>query len=434
MYGTINRLFDLEGRESSISTELLAGLSTFLTLSYVLLVNPSILASAGMDFQAVYIATCIASAFGCLVMGLYANYPIALAPGMGLNAYFASTVVIGMGVSWEVALGAVFCSGVLFVLISVFPIREWIINSIPKSQKLAIAAGIGLFLVFLGLQNVGIVVDHPVTLVGLGDLATWPVALAVLGFAVMAATYHLKFQGVIALTILTLALVGWITGLSDAPDAIVGRISVQDTTFLQLDIFGALELGVLVVVFAFLLVDLFDTSGTLIALLHQAGLLDEDDRIPNLRRALLADSSATIVGSLVGTSTTTSYIESAAGIRSGGRTGLTAVVVAVLMLVMLPFEPLASSIPGFAVAPAILFVGCVMAQSLSSIGWDETTEAIPAIVTAVAVPFTFSIATGIGLGFISYVLIKLIAGKVREIHPAMACIAIVFSVKFLFGS
>lgn len=429
----IERLFELEARGSSYGTELLAGITTFLTMSYVLFVNPSILASAGMDFHSVYIATCIAAAFGCLVMGLYANYPIALAPGMGINAYFAITVVIGMGVAWEVALGAVFCSGLLFLLISISPIREWIINSIPRSQKRAIAAGIGLFLIFLGFQNAGILVDHPATLVGIGNLASWPVFLAILGFAAIAATHHLRFHGAIALTILALAGIGWIAGISNPPDAVFGAVVPQDTTLLKLDVFGALELGLLVVVFSLLLVDLFDTSGTLIALTDEAGLLNADRRLPNLHRALVADSSATIVGSLVGTSTTTSYIESAAGIRAGGRTGLTAVVVGGFVLLMLPFEPIARAIPEFALAPAILFVGCVMAQSISGIEWEDVTESIPAVVTAISIPFTFSIATGIGFGFISFVLIKVLAGKVREVHPAMGCIAILFAVKFLFN-
>ena len=385
-----------------------------------------------MDFSSVYVATCIAAAFGCLVMGLYANYPIALAPGMGLNAYFASAIVIGMGVSWQVALGAVFCSGILFLLISVLPIREWIINSIPASQKLAIAAGIGIFLIFIGLQSSGIVEHNPATLLAIGDLAQWTILLVVIGFATIVGLERRRVPGVIFLTILALAVIGWISGLAENPEAIFAFPPTESKTFLELDVIGALELGLLVVVFSLLMVDLFDTSGTLIALLQEGGLVDEKGKIPEMKRALVADSSATVVGAFLGTSTTTSYIESGAGIRAGGRTGLTAVTVGGLMLLMLFFAPLAGAIPGYAVAPAILFVGCLMMRSMRNIEWDELTEAIPAMVTVVAIPFTFSIATGIGIGVIAYVLIKLIALKGKEIHPAMGFLFVIFAIKFAF--
>ena len=428
----LERVFALNERQTTVRRELLAGVSTFVTLSYILFVNPSILAGAGMDFSSVYVATCIAAAFGCLVMGLYANYPIALAPGMGLNAYFASAIVIGMGVSWQVALGAVFCSGVLFLLISVLPIREWIIDSIPASQKLAIAAGIGIFLIFIGLQSSGIVEHNPATLLAIGDLAQWTILLVVIGFATIVGLERWRVPGVIFLTILALAVIGWLSGLAENPESIFAFPPVESKTFLELDVIGALELGLLVVVFSLLMVDLFDTSGTLIALLREGELMDEKGKIPELKRALVADSSATVVGAFLGTSTTTSYIESGAGIRAGGRTGLTAVTVGGLMLLMLFFEPLAGAIPGYAVAPAILFVGCLMMRSMRNIEWEELTEAIPAMVTVVAIPFTFSIATGIGLGVIAYVLIKLVALKGREIHPAMGFLFVVFAVKFAF--
>lgn len=430
----LESVFSLNGRQTTIRRELLAGLSTFVTISYILFVNPSILAGAGMDFSSVYVATCVAAAFGCLVMGLYANYPIALAPGMGLNVYFASSVVIGMGVGWQVALGAVFCSGVLFLLISILPIREWIINSIPASQKLSIAAGIGIFLIFIALQSSGIVDHHPTTLVAIGDLAQWTVLLVAIGFAVIVGLERRGIPGVIFLTILALAVVGWISGLAETPEGVFGVPLMESKTFLELDVIGALELGILVVIFSFLMVDLFDTSGTLIALLREGGLLDEEGKVQSLSRALLADSSATVVGALLGTSTTTSYIESGAGIRVGGRTGLTAVTVGILLLLMLFFAPLAGAIPGYAVAPAILFVGCIMIQSLRTINWEEATEAIPAIVTAVAIPLTFSIATGIGIGVITYVLIKLVAIRAKDIHPAMAFLFFLFVIKFLLDA
>ena len=388
-----------------------------------------------MDFYSVYTATCIAAAFGCLVMGLYANLPIALAPGMGLNAYFAVAVVVGMGIEWQVALGAVFCSGVIFLIISVLPIREWLINSIPKSQKLSIAAGIGLFLVFITLQNTGIIVDKPGVLVGLGDVVQWPVLFVVAGFVVIVGLINRNIPGLIVLTILVLSMIGWISGLHPAPTEFDASKAFQSETMFALDIFGAFEVGILVIIFAFLLVDMFDTSGTLIAVLRQAKLLDEDGNVKTLRKALIADSSATVVGSMMGTSTITSYIESVAGVSAGGRTGLTAVTVGVLILIMIPLAPIAGAIPEFAVAPAILYIGCLMmSQSYEKEVWDDFSEGIPAVITLFAIPISYSIATGIGMGFISYVLIKLASGKWRELHPAMAVISLLFALKFFLDS
>lgn len=427
----LDKQFELTSRGSSVRTELIAGLTTFLTLLYIVFVNPSILANAGMDQQSVYVATCLAAAFGCFVMGFYANYPIALAPGMGLNAYFAFSIVLGMGVPWQVALGGVFCSGILFLVLSVLPVREWIIKSIPYSQKMAIAAGIGMFLALLGLQSAGIIVDNPATLIAVGDLRQWPILLVLIGFVGMLVLDARNIPGALAILILAIAVIGWIFGWSPAPVGIVDSVPSLAPTWLALDIKSALELGLVSVILALLLVDLFDTSGTLVAVLHQAGLLDEQGQIKRLRQALVADSSATMVGSLLGTSTTTSYIESAAGIRAGGRTGLTAITVGVLFVAALFFAPVALAIPAYATAPAILLVGCMMAMSLRSIEWEDLTEAIPAVVTAVLIPFSFSIANGIGIGFICYTLAKLLAGKFTEIHPAMWVISVVFALKFL---
>ena len=427
----LDKQFELTSRGSTVRTELIAGLTTFLTLLYIVFVNPSILANAGMDQQSVYVATCLAAAFGCFVMGFYANYPIALAPGMGLNAYFAFSIVLGMGVPWHVALGGVFCSGILFLILSVLPVREWIINSIPYSQKMAIAAGIGMFLALLGLQSAGIIVDNPATLIAVGDLRQWPILLVLVGFVGMLVLDARNIPGALAILILAIAVIGWAFGWSPVPVGIVDSVPSLAPTWIALDIKSALELGFISVILALLLVDLFDTSGTLVAVLHQAGLLDEKGRIKRLRQALVADSSATIVGSLLGTSTTTSYIESAAGIRAGGRTGLTAITVGVLFVAALFFAPIALAIPAYATAPAILLVGCMMAMSLRSIEWEELTEAIPAVVTAVLIPFSFSIANGIGIGFICYTLAKLFAGKFTEIHPAMWVISVVFALKFL---
>ena len=423
-------LFRLQERGTSVRTEVLAGCTTFLTLSYIIFVNPLVLSGTGMDSGAVLVATCLAAAFGSLVMGLYANYPIALAPGMGLNAYFAAIAVGTLGLPWQAALGAVFCSGVLMLVLSVLPVREWVVNSIPRSQKVAIAAGIGFFLVIIGLRNAGVIVANEATLVALGNLVQWPVILAMLGFFGIVAFEHRKVPGAVLICILIVAGVGWLSGQSPAPAALVAAPPSLAPTVFQLDIAAALEVGLLAIVFAFLMVDLFDTSGTLVAVLNEAGLTEEDGRVPHLRRALVADSSATIVGSLLGTSTTTSYIESAAGVRAGGRTGLTAVVVAVLFLGAILLAPVATAVPGYATAPAILFVGCVMARAMRNIDWDELTEAVPAIVTAIAMPFTYSIATGIGLGFITYTVIKLVAGRTSELNAAVVTVAVLFGIRF----
>ena len=384
-----------------------------------------------MNQNAVFVATCLAAAFGCLVMGLYANYPIALAPGMGLNAYFAATLVLTMGLTWQVALGAVFCSGVLFLILSILPIREMIINSIPKSQKMAIAAGIGVFLILVALRSANIMGDDLLDVGALGNFVQWSALVVLLGFVVMVVLDSKAIPGSLALVILAIAIVCWMVGWAPAPDAVISGVPSLTPTFMQLDIGGALSVGLVTIVFALLLVDLFDTSGTLVAVLHQANMLDDQGRIKKLRHALLADSSATLFGSLVGTSTTTSYIESAAGIRVGGRTGLTAVTVGALFLLAMLFAPIATSIPSYATAPAILFVGCVMAKSLGEVEWSDLTEAMPAAITAFAIPFSGSIATGIGIGFITYVLTKTCAGQIKLIHPAMGVISVIFVVKFI---
>ena len=423
--------FQLAERGTSVRTEILAGCTTFLTLSYIIFVNPMILGGTGMDTGAVLVATCLAAAFGSAVMGLYANYPIALAPGMGLNAYFAAIAVGTMGLSWQVALGAVFCSGVLMLILSVLPVREWVVNSIPRSQKLAIAAGIGFFLVIIGLRNAGLVVASEATLVAMGTITQWPVVLALLGFVAIVALEQRRVPGAVLMCILIVAGLGWLSGLSPAPESLVAAPPSLAPTLLQLDVLAAFELGLLAIVFAFLMVDLFDTSGTLVAILNEAGLTDEEGKVPGLRRALVADSSATIAGALLGTSTTTSYIESGAGVRAGGRTGLTAVVVAALFLLALFFAPVATAVPAYATAPAILFLGYVMSRALRHIDWDELTECIPAMVTALAMPFTYSIATGIGLGFITYTMIKLLSGRTRDLNAAVVSVSILFLIRFI---
>lgn len=430
----LDSLFKLSDHGTTVRTEIVAGLTTFLTMAYIIFVNPDILAAAGMDKGAVFVATCIAAAVGSLIMGLYANYPIALAPGMGLNAFFAFVVVKGMGVPWPVALGAVFVSGVLFVILSILPVREWIINSIPKSQKLAIAAGIGLFLGFIALKSAGIVVDSPATFVTAGDVTAWPAILAVAGFLIIAALDYRKVPGAILIGIILVTLAGIILGISKPPPGMVSAPPSIASTFFAMDIAGLFDLAmavILILVFSFLLVDIFDTAGTLIGLAHQGGMLDEKGNLPRLNRALIADSTATVAGAALGTSTTTSYIESAAGIKAGGRTGLTAVTVAVLFLLALVFAPVATSIPAFATAPAILFVACIMARGIAEVDWEDVTEYAPAVITALSMPLTFSIATGIGFGFVSYAGIKILSGRYRDAGPAVLLIAAIFLVYFI---
>jgi len=427
----LERFFKLAEHGTTVRTEVLAGVTTFLTMAYITFVNPAILSDAGMDFGAVFVATCVAAAIGTLVMGLYANFPIALAPGMGLNAYFAYGVVGGMGYTWQVALGAVFLSGVLFVVLSALPIREWLINAIPRDLKLAISAGIGFFLALIALKNAGVVVDHPATLVTLGDLAAWPIALALLGFVVMVALDMRKVPGAVIIGILVTTAAGLLLGISEFK-GIVSLPPDPSPTLMQLDIAGAFQVGLIVIVFTFLLVDLFDTAGTLVGVAHRAGLLDAQGRLPRLKQALLADSTATVAGSMLGTSTTTSYIESAAGIKAGGRTGLTAVVVAALFLLCLFFAPLAQTVPSYATAPALLYVACLMAHGLAEVDWTDPTAYAPAVVTALSMPFAFSIAHGIGIGFIVYAGVKVLSGRPADCPTAVYVVAALFLVKFVW--
>ncbi|UFH48842.1 NCS2 family permease [Pseudomonas sp. KNUC1026] len=424
----LERLFKLNAHGTNVRTEILAGLTTFLAMAYILFVNPSILGSTGMDKGALFVATCLAAAIGSAVMGLIANYPIALAPGMGLNAFFTYTVVLHMGHTWQVALGAVFISAVCFFLLSVLRIREWIVNSIPLPLRSAIAAGIGLFLALIALQNAGIVVDNPATLVGLGDLKQPGAILAALGFIMIVGLEALRVRGAVLIGILAITVVSILLGYSPFKGVTSMPPSLAPT-FLQLDIKGALDIGLVSVIFAFLFVDLFDNSGTLIGVAKRAGLMGKDGHMPNMGRALIADSTAAMAGSLLGTSTTTSYIESAAGVSAGGRTGLTACVVAVLFLLALFFSPLADSVPAYATAPALLFVAVLMMSGLAEINWDDITEAAPVAATALAMPFTYSIANGIAFGFIAWTGMKLASGKVRELNPALVILSVLFVIK-----
>lgn len=426
----LEQVFKLGENRTNVRTEVVAGITTFLTMAYIIFVNPSILAEAKMPFGPVFAATCVAAAVGCFLMAFLANYPIALAPGMGLNAYFAFGVVGGMGHSWQVALGCVFISGILFFIISVLPIREWIVNAIPKSLKMAIAAGIGLFLALIALKNAGIVVAHPATLVTHGKLTSFPVVMATLGFVLIVALEYRRVMGGVIIGILAVTIVAIVagqqkfTGIFDTPPSLA-------PVFLQMDLAGAMKVGLVTVVFAFLFVDLFDNTGTLIALAHRGGFMRPDGTVPRLSRALVADSSAAMLGAAIGTSTTTSYIESASGINAGGKTGLTAATVGVLFLLALFLSPLAGSIPAYATAPALFYVACLMARGLTEVEWDDVTEAAPAVITALAMPFTFSIAEGIAFGFISYVALKVATARFRDIHPAVAILAVLFVIKYM---
>ncbi|ODT98204.1 MAG: guanine permease [Rhodospirillales bacterium SCN 65-16] len=426
----LEQVFKLSANGTTVRTELVAGLTTFLTMAYIIFVNPAILADAKMPFGAVFTATCVAAAIGCFLMAFLANYPIALAPGMGLNAYFAYGVVGGMGYSWQVALGCVFLSGILFLIISVLPLREWIVNAIPKSLKMAIAAGIGLFLALIALKNAGIVVANPATLVTHGKLVSWPVLMAVLGFALIIGLEYRRVMGGVIIGILVVTVISILAGqqkfagIFDVPPSIT-------PVFLQMDLAGAMKVGLVTVVFAFLFVDLFDNTGTLIGLAHRGGFMRPDGTVPRLRGVLISDSAAAAIGAAVGTSTTTSYIESASGINAGGRTGLTAAAVGVLFLLALFVAPLAGSIPAYATAPALLYVACLMARGLTEVEWNDLTEAAPAVITALAMPFTFSIADGIAFGFISYAGIKIAAGRFRDVHPAVGILAVLFVIKYV---
>ena len=424
----LEKLFQLKAHGTTVRTEILAGLTTFLTMAYIVFVNPMMMSDAGIDPGAAFVATCLAAAIGSLIMGLWANYPIALAPGMGLNAFFAYTVVGSMGYSWQVALGAVFISGFLFFLLSIFKVREWIINSIPMPLRSAIAAGIGLFLALIALKNAGLVVDHPATLVALGDLTQPGPLLAALGFAVIVALAYRRVTGAVMIGILLITGISLVAGFTQA-NGIVSAPPSLAPTFLELDLRGALEIGLISVIFAFLFVDLFDTSGTLIGVAQKANLVDADGKMPRLGRALMADSTATMAGAALGTSTTTSYIESAAGTTAGGRTGLTACVVAGLFLLCLFFSPLAGAVPAFATAPALLFVAVLMTGGLVQVDWEDLTEAAPVVITAIMMPLTFSIANGIALGFISWTAIKVLSGRWKELNPSLYLLAGLFVIK-----
>jgi len=426
----VSSFFEFEKYGTSLKKEILAGITTFVTMAYIIFVNPHILSDAGMDFGAVMVATCVSACIATLIMGLYAKYPFALAPGMGLNAYFTYSVCIGMQIPWQTALGAVFLSGVIFIILTLTKVRTWIFNVIPNSIKYGTAAGIGLFIAFIGLKNAGIIVDSKATLVTLGNLKTPEVLLAFFGIFITSVLVSRNVIGGILLGILITAFLGMIFGVSPFPTSIVSLPPDVSPTFLQLDIIGALKLGLVTIVLTFLYVDMLDTLGTLSALAAQGGFLDKRGRLPRVGRALMSDAVGTVVGALFGTSTVTTYIESASGIAQGGRTGLVAVVVALLFLISLFFYPVVKAIPPYATASALVIVGALMIKALKFVNFDDYTESIPAFITFSMIPLTFSIANGLAFGFISYVLIKLFTGRAKEINWLVYILAGLFALKF----
>lgn len=433
MTNVLENLFKLKENKTTIRTEVAAGVTTFLTMAYIIFVNPTILSEAGVPFSGALFATCVAAAVGSLAMGLIANYPFALAPGMGLNAYFTYSVVKVMGYDWRVALGAVFISGVVFLILTMARIRAMIVDAIPMTMKTAVAAGIGLFIAFIGLKNAGVIVASPATFVTLGHIISKPVLLALGGLLITAVLMARGFKSAIIVGILTVTAAAIAFKLTPLPTGIV-QMPDWRSTFGQLDIRGALKLGLFDVVFVFLFVDLFDTIGSLMGLGRQAGYLTADGKMPRVNRALFADAIATIVGSWFGTSTVVTYIESATGVSEGGRTGLTATVVAGLFLLAAFFSPIAGAIPPIATAPALIIVGALMISAVKAIDCDDITEAIPAFLTILAMPLTFSIANGLALGFIFYPLMKALTGRWREASPLTYVLAGLFVLRYVYLS
>jgi adenine/guanine/hypoxanthine permease len=430
----LENYFRLRENGTTVRTEVIAGLTTFLAMAYIIFVNPLILGDAGMDMDAVFAATCLAAAIGTMIMGLYARYPIAQAPGMGLNAFFAYTVVLSMGIPWQTALAGTFMSGLLFLILTLTGIRETVINAIPLPLKLAVGAGIGLFIAFIGLKNAGIVVANEATVVGLGDLGTSTTLLAIFGIIVTAALLMRGLKGAIFYGIVVTAIAGLVTGIIDMPGGIVRGVPSLAPTFGEafVNLPELLTVQLMLVVFTMLFVDFFDTAGTLIAVTNQAGLLDEEGRLPRANKALVSDSVATMSGAMLGTSTTTSYIESSAGVGAGGRTGLTSVTTSGLFLLALFFSPLLGVVTAEVTAAALILVGVMMARGLGDIEWVKMEYAIPAFVTIVAMPLTYSIATGIALGLLLFPLMMIFKGRARDVHPVMYVLLVTFLAYFIW--
>ena len=427
----LEKLFKLKESNTNIQTELLAGFTTFITMAYIIFVNPQMMSSTGMDLGASFVGTCVAAAIACIAMGFYSNWPIGLAPGMGLNAFFTYTVVGEMGYTWEIALGAVFLAGILFWIMSVTPIRQWMLESIPMNLRIAMGSGVGLFIGFIGLKNGGIIVSNDATLISIGDLLRVETLLAMLGFLLIAILAVRRIPGAILIGVMMVTLISIFVGIIQFQ----GLISYPPAfmpVFMKLDILGALDLAMISVIMSFLFVNLFDTAGTLLGVANQAKLVDEDGNIHNLDKALKADSSSSAFGAFLGCAPVTSYVESSAGVEAGGRTGLTAVTVGFLFLIAVFFSPLASIIPAHATAGALIYVAILMMSGMEKLNWSDSSELLPALIIIVMIPLTFSIANGIALGFISYVVLKIASGQFKKISSGAWFLTMIFLSKFLF--
>lgn len=427
----LEKIFHLESHNTSVKQEFLAGFTTFITMAYIIFVNPQMMASSGMDQGASFVGTCIAAAIACFAMGVYSNWPVGLAPGMGLNAFFTYTVVGEMGYSWEVALGAVFLAGILFVIMSITPLRKWMLDSIPLNLRIAMGSGVGLFIGFIGLKSGGIIVSNNATFLSLGNFLEIETLLSGLGFLLIAILAVRNVSGAIIIGVLSVTLLGVLLNLVQFQGFVAYPPDVSPI-FMQLDILGALDLAMISVIMSFLFVNLFDTAGTLMGVATRAKLIDEAGEVINLEKALKADSSSSVIGSFLGCAPVTSYVESSAGVEAGGRTGLTAVFVGVFFLIAIFFSPLAAIVPAYATAGALIYVAILMLSGMEKLDWTNFTELLPALIIIIMIPLTFSIANGIALGFISYVVMKISTGDVRNISSGAWFLTIVFLAKFIF--
>ncbi|EAY5040529.1 NCS2 family permease [Salmonella enterica] len=429
--GMLERVFKLREHGTTARTEVIAGFTTFLTMVYIVFVNPQILGVAGMDTSAVFVTTCLIAAFGSILMGLFANLPVALAPAMGLNAFFAFVVVQAMGLPWQVGMGAIFWGAVGLLLLTIFRVRYWMIANIPVSLRVGITSGIGLFIGMMGLKNAGVIVANPETLVSIGNLTSHSVLLGVLGFFIIAILASRNIHAAVLVSIIVTTLLGWMmgdvhyNGIVSAPPSVTSVVG-------HVDLAGSFNLGLAGVIFSFMLVNLFDSSGTLIGVTDKAGLADEKGKFPRMKQALFVDSISSVTGVFVGTSSVTAYIESSSGVSVGGRTGLTAVVVGILFLLVIFLSPLAGMVPPYAAAGALIYVGVLMTSSLARVNWQDLTESVPAFITAVMMPFSFSITEGIALGFISYCVMKIGTGRLRDLSPCVVIVALLFVLKIVF--
>ena len=430
MKQTLEKIFKLQANNTTIAKEFLAGFTTFVTMAYIIFVNPQMMAASGMDLGASFVGTCIAASIACFAMGLYSNWPVGLAPGMGLNAFFTYTVVGEMGYSWEIALGAVFLAGILFVIISITPLRQWMLNSIPMNLRIAMGAGVGLFVGFIGLKTGGIIIQNDATFLSLGNLKNIETLLAAIGFLLILVLAIRKITGAIIIGVLAVTIIGSLLGLIEF-NGIVSPPPDLSPIFMKLDILGALDLAMISIIISFLFVNLFDTAGTLLGVASRANLIEDSGKIKYLDKALKADSTASVAGSFLGCSPVTSYVESSAGVEAGGRTGLTAITVGIFFLVAIFFSPLASMVPSYATAGALIYVAILMLSGMEKLDWSDNTELLPALIMIIMIPLTFSIANGIAIGFVSFVILKFAAGKKSEISLGAWLLFIIFLLKFL---